>query len=112
MAALKTQVGQDDNTYRFSKGMIYKMIGQLADFDEKYRGLCAITLDNDAMEASGKVSFKGIPNEGKFHSSPAYLDALSQLGGFVMNANEVSSDSRQHIVECDANSFCYLGCGS
>lgn len=88
MDTLQAQVGTDANTYRFSKGMIYKMIGQLADFDEKYRGLSAITLDNDAMEAAGMISFKGIPNEGKFTASPAYLDALSQLGGFVMNANE------------------------
>ncbi|USW47943.1 Putative thioesterase, Acyl transferase domain superfamily, phosphopantetheine binding ACP [Septoria linicola] len=88
MSALQAQVGHESNTFRFSKSMIYKMVGQLADFDEKYRGLSAITLDNDAMEATGMVSFKGIPNEGKFHTSPAYLDALSQLGGFVMNANE------------------------
>jgi hypothetical protein len=86
--SLERQVGTSSNTYRFSKAMIYKMITQLADFDEKYRGLVAITLDNDAMEAAGTVSFAGIPVKGNFHSSPAYLDALSQLGGFVMNANE------------------------
>lgn len=88
MDTLQAQIGTTASTYRFSKAMIYKMVGQLADFDEKYRGLSAITLDNDNMEAAGMVTFKGIPNEGKFHTSPAYLDALSQLGGFVMNANE------------------------
>ncbi|PPJ53310.1 hypothetical protein CBER1_00905 [Cercospora berteroae] len=108
MADLKSQVGQDDNTYRFSKGMIYKMIGQLADFDEKYRGLCAITLDNDAMEASGVVSFKGIPNEGKFHTSPAYLDALSQLGGFVMNANETVDLEKEVFVNHGWGSMCFF----
>ncbi|KAF2211538.1 hypothetical protein CERZMDRAFT_42949 [Cercospora zeae-maydis SCOH1-5] len=108
MAALKAQIGQDDHTYRFSKGMIYKMIGQLADFDEKYRGLCAITLDNDQMEASGTVSFKGIPNEGKFHTSPAYLDALSQLGGFVMNGNEGVDLEKEVFVNHGWGSMCFF----
>ncbi|KAM3419059.1 hypothetical protein BST61_g5014 [Cercospora zeina] len=108
MGALKAQIGQDDNTYRFSKGMIYKMIGQLADFDEKYRGLCAITLDNDQMEASGTVSFKGIPNDGKFHTSPAYLDALSQLGGFVMNGNEGLDLEKEVFVNHGWGSMCFF----
>lgn len=88
MAALYAQTNQATNTYRFSKAMIYKMVGQLADFDPKYRGLIAITMNNDRLEATGTVSFKGIANEGKWGVNPAYLDALSQLGGFVMNANE------------------------
>lgn len=88
MKALQKQVGEDGSTYRFSKPMIYKMITELADFDPKYRALSAITLNNDTREAAGIVHFKGIASEGKWTTSPAYLDALSQLGGFVMNAHE------------------------
>lgn len=88
MSKLKAQVNQSGNTFRFSKSMIYKMIGQLADFDPNYRGLEEITLDNDAMEATGRVSFANVQCDGNFHTCPAYIDALSQLGGFVMNANE------------------------
>ena len=68
--------------------MIYKMVGKLADFDPKYRGLAEIILDNDLLEATGSVSFGNIPQIGTFHTNPAYIDALSQLGGFVMNGNE------------------------
>lgn len=64
------------------------MITQLADFDPKYRGLSAVTLNNDTFEAAGMVSFKGLPDNDAWFSNPAYLDAISQLGGFVMNANE------------------------
>jgi iterative type I PKS product template protein len=88
MSKLKAQVNDSSNTFRFSKSMIYKMIGQLADFDPNYRGLVEITLDNDAMEATGRVSFRDVHCDGKFNTCPAYIDALSQLGGFVMNANE------------------------
>ncbi|TEA13318.1 Non-reducing polyketide synthase pks27 [Colletotrichum sidae] len=89
--ALHAQAGETGNTFRFSKAMIYKMITQLADFDPKYRGLSAVTLNNDTFEAAGMVSFKGLgDNDGgsAWFSNPAYLDAVSQLGGFVMNANE------------------------
>lgn len=78
------------NTYRFSAAMIYKMVGQLADFAPKYRGLNAITLDNDALEAAGTISFRSTASDDDplWFMNPAYLDAFSQLGGFVMNANE------------------------
>ncbi|KAL9105864.1 MAG: hypothetical protein Q9227_009027 [Pyrenula ochraceoflavens] len=86
--AMSKQISEAGNTYRFSKNMIYKMITQLADFDPNYRGLVGITLDNDQLEASGHVSFKNVKKGGSFHTNPAFIDALSQLGGFVMNANE------------------------
>ncbi|KAK2005551.1 beta-ketoacyl synthase domain-containing protein [Colletotrichum eremochloae] len=72
---LHAQIGEGGSTFRFSKAMIYKMITQLADFDAKYR-------------AAGTVSFKGLVDDDMWFSNPAYLDAMSQLGGFVMNANE------------------------
>ncbi|KAF2230550.1 ketoacyl-synt-domain-containing protein [Viridothelium virens] len=88
ISSLKSQVGNSGLTFRFSKAMIYKMVGQLADFDPNYRGLVEITLDNDALEATGSVNFANVLKEGRFHTNPAYIDALSQLGGFVMNGNE------------------------
>ncbi|KAI9694041.1 MAG: Type I Iterative PKS [Bathelium mastoideum] len=88
ITSLKSQTGSFGRTYRFSKAMIYKMVGQLADFDPNYRGLVEITLDNDALEATGTVNFANVLNDGTFHTNPAYIDALSQLGGFVMNGNE------------------------
>lgn len=88
------------NTYRFSTAMIYKMVGQLADFAPKYRGLSAITLDNDALEAAGTISFRSTASDGDslWFMNPAYLDAFSQLGGFVMNANEKVDLDRELFV--------------
>lgn len=70
--------------------MVYKMVGQLADFAPRYRGLTAITLDNDTFEAAGIVSFNKTASDADnlWFANPAYLDAFSQLAGFVMNANE------------------------
>lgn len=88
IVTLQSQLHDLGNTFRYSKAMIYKMVGQLADFDPKYRALEEITLDSNALEAVGRVNFTKVSVEGKFHTNPAYIDALSQLGGFVMNGNE------------------------
>lgn len=88
ISTIQSQLSKFGNTYRYSKAMIYKIVGQLADFDPKYRALEEITLDNDALEATGRVNFTKVSSDGKFNTNPAYIDALSQLGGFVMNGNE------------------------
>ncbi|KAF2795492.1 ketoacyl-synt-domain-containing protein [Melanomma pulvis-pyrius CBS 109.77] len=104
ISSLKEKSRNFCNTFRYSKAMIYKMVGQLADFDSNYRALEEITLDSDAYEATGSVNFTKVLNEGTFHTNPAYIDALSQLGGFVMNANEA--------VDLDKELFVNHGWGS
>ena len=98
IASLKSRVGSSGNTFRFSRAMIYKMVGQLADFDPKYRGLAEIILDNDVLEATGTVNFGDIAQVGTFHTNPACIDALSQLGGFVMNGNETVDLDKELFV--------------
>ncbi|OLN84419.1 Conidial yellow pigment biosynthesis polyketide synthase 4 [Colletotrichum chlorophyti] len=85
---IQSQVGVDDNIFRLSRSMLYKMVGQIADFDVRYRGLSSFTINNSTLEALGTASFKGIPNSGKWFSNPGFLDSVSQLAGFAMNANE------------------------
>ncbi|PPJ57921.1 hypothetical protein CBER1_09856 [Cercospora berteroae] len=90
LEALYKQIeASQSETYRFSKSMIYKMVAPVADFHNDYRGLTEIVMDNTALEATGKIEFKN-PEllDGDFNTHPACIDALSQLGGFVMNANE------------------------
>lgn len=98
MQVLRGQLDDEGNTFRFGKSMIYKMVSQLADFDPNYRGLVDIIMNNDELEALGKVSFKDIMDDGDFHTNPAYIDSLSQLGGFVMNANEGSDLEKEVFV--------------
>lgn len=81
--------------------MIYRMVGTLAEFDKDYRGLKEIVLDNDAMAAATKIDFSTVNPmaDATFHTNPAYIDAFSQSGGFVMNAN-INSDLES---ECFVN---------
>lgn len=92
-------------TYVFNKPMIYKMVATLADFDPDYRALDEIVLDSSAMEASSIANFKDIKKEGKFFTNPAYVDALSQSAGFVMNANDKSNLELEVFVNHGWDSF-------
>lgn len=98
ISALKDQCCNFSSTFRYSKAMIYKMVGQLADFDLNYRALEEIILDSKAYEAFGRTNFSKVLDKGKFHTNPAYIDALSQLGGFVMNANEAVDLEKELFV--------------
>jgi iterative type I PKS product template protein len=87
--------------YRFNTSMIYRMVATLADFDPAYRGLNEIVLNSHTMAAASKVDFSVLPEDGNhldFSASPAYIDAFSQLAGFVMNANEASDLGKECFV--------------
>ena len=85
--------------------MIYKMVLTLAQFDPNYRALDEIVLDSSAMEASSVADFSAIKKDGKFHTNPAYIDALSQSAGFVMNANDRSNLEVEVFVNHGWKSF-------
>lgn len=86
-ALYKQAEDSDNETYRFSKSMIYKMVASVAEFDDHYKGLAEIVMNNHALEATGRIQFQDPQLLGvDFSIHPACIDALSQLGGFVVNA--------------------------
>ena len=87
----------EGKTYRFNKSMIYKMVAAVAEFDCNYRAIDDIILDSDTLEACGNVRYN-CSDEGLFHTHPAILDALSQIAGFVMNANDSADLDKEVYV--------------
>ena len=57
------------------------------------------------MEASSLVSFTDLKKGGTFHIHPAFVDALSQAAGFVINANESSNPDEEVFVNHGWKSF-------
>ena len=84
--------------------MIYKMVAAVAEFDCNYRAIDDIILDSDALEACGNVRYN-CSDEGLFHTHPAILDALSQIAGFVMNANDSADLDKEVYVNHGWRSF-------
>lgn len=91
-----------DRCYKYNKPMIYRMVATVAEFDSRYRGLKEIILDSNAMAASGTLDFRALVdmNDGSrfSHTHPAYIDAFSQVAGFVMNANDNSDLEKEVFV--------------
>ena len=94
----------EGKTYRFNRSMIYKMVAAVAEFDCNYRAIDDIILDSDALEACGNVRYN-CSDEGLFHTHPAILDALSQIGGFVMNANDSADLDKEVYINHGWKSF-------
>jgi len=84
------------DSYRFNTRMIYRMVGALADFSEEYKSVKEIVMRSKNLEASSVVQFTG--HSDGFHCHPAFIDALSQSAGFVMNANDDSDLSARVCV--------------
>ena len=104
MASLRERLASG-KTYIFNKAMVYKMVASLASFDSKYRALDQIVLDSPAKEASSLVDFKGIKEQGTFHTNPAFVDGLSQSAGFIMNCNDESDLDVEVFVNHGWKSF-------
>ena len=79
---------ESGETQRFNRVMVYKMIGPLAQFHRDYQPLDEVIIDSNTLEVASQVNFKGVHAAGTFFTHPAYIDGLTQAGGFVMNCND------------------------
>ncbi|KAH8585728.1 conidial yellow pigment biosynthesis polyketide synthase [Bisporella sp. PMI_857] len=87
MKALRKGI-QEETAARFNRAMVYKMIHALAQFHQDYKAIDEVILNSDTLEASSKVSFGEVKKGGTFHTHPAFIDGLTQSGGFAMNCND------------------------
>ena len=87
MSALRDGI-MEETASRFNRAMVYKMIRHLAQFHGDYKAINEVVLNSDTLEASSKVSFDDVKKGGTFHTHPAFIDGLTQSGGFAMNCND------------------------
>ena len=95
----------DGKIYRFNGNMAYNMVRELAQFPEEFHCIDETILDNDKLEAACTVSFGGFKKGGTFHTHPAYIDGLTQSGGFIMNAHDKVDLSKTVYVNHGWESF-------
>lgn len=81
---------ESGKTQRYSQASAYKMIGPLARFHHDYRAVNEIIMNGNTFEVTSSVNFKDVKAAGKFNTHPAYIDAFTQAGGFVMNCNDAN----------------------
>ena len=85
--------------------MVYKMISPLAQFHQDYRAIDEVIIDSNTLEACSRVHFKDVKAAGTFNTHPAYIDGLTQSGGFVMNCNDNNNLDDEVFVNHGWKSF-------
>lgn len=75
-------------TARFTQAMAYRAVSALATFDPDSQAVTEVILDSDNRESTSTVDLRQVKKSGNFHTHPAFIDNLSQGGGFVMNCND------------------------
>ncbi|KAJ4320237.1 hypothetical protein N0V94_003501 [Neodidymelliopsis sp. IMI 364377] len=66
----------------------YKLMSNVAHFHPDYKLLDNVILDETTMEACSTITTSKITSKGDFAAHPAYVDAITQLGGFSLNAQD------------------------
>lgn len=75
------------------RGMAYKLFKCFVDYDEKYRGMEEVILNNKTTEATASIQFQTKPEDGDFFCAPYWIDSMAHISGFIVNATDlVDSD--------------------
>lgn len=75
---------------KYNNASGYKLIGNVAHFHPDFKLLDDVILDESNLEACSFMSFAQVKAGGLFAAHPAYIDAITQVGGFTMNAKDTT----------------------
>ncbi|KAL6237529.1 putative sterigmatocystin biosynthesis polyketide synthase [Aspergillus navahoensis] len=81
---------------RYTTKSGYKLMSSMANFHPDYKLLNHLILNEADNEAVSTMDFSAAKSEGTFAAHPAYVDAITQVGGFAMNAND-NTDIQQEV---------------
>jgi iterative type I PKS product template protein len=90
---------------RMNSAQGYKFISPLAQFAPDYRAVDEVILDSETLESTMALSFANVKKGGSFKTHPAYIDCLTQTGGFVMNCKDSTDLSMEVYVNHGWESF-------
>ncbi|KAL4876805.1 beta-ketoacyl synthase [Aspergillus karnatakaensis] len=81
---------------RYTKKSGYKLMSSMASFHPDYKLLDHLILNEADNKAVSTMEFSAAQSEGSFAAHPAYVDAITQVAGFAMNAND-NTDIQQEV---------------
>ncbi|WQF90281.1 Putative Acyl transferase domain superfamily, phosphopantetheine binding ACP domain, thiolase [Colletotrichum destructivum] len=77
---------RDGRAHRLLKPVVYRMFSESVDYSEPFRGIDEVVLDVDCKDAISKVTLTPDASSGSFVMNPFWTDALTHLGGFILNS--------------------------
>ncbi|KAL3458190.1 beta-ketoacyl synthase [Aspergillus heterothallicus] len=83
---------------RYTTKSGYKLMSSMASFHPDYKLLNYLILNEADNEAVSTMNFAAAKGEGSFAAHPAYVDAITQVGGFAMNAKDDTDIQKEVFV--------------
>jgi noranthrone synthase len=80
-------------------------MSNMAHFHPDYKLLDNLVLNEDDNEATSIMDFSLSNADGTFAAHPAYVDAITQVAGFAMNANDKTDIDKEAFVNHGWESF-------
>ncbi|KAL4898948.1 putative sterigmatocystin biosynthesis polyketide synthase [Aspergillus multicolor] len=90
---------------RYTTKSGYKLMSSMANFHPDYKLLNRLILNEADNEAVSTMDFSAAKSDGMFAAHPAYVDAITQVGGFAMNANDNTDIQQEVFVNHGWDSF-------
>ncbi|KAK4609999.1 Norsolorinic acid synthase [Fulvia fulva] len=83
----------------------YKLMSSMAHFHPDYKLLNNLILNEAENEAVSVMNFSTCTDAGTYAAHPAYVDAITQVGGFAMNAKDDTDIDKEVYVNHGWESF-------
>ena len=77
----------------------------VAHFHPDYRLLDDVVLAEGTLEGCSSMSFAPVKSGGVFAAHPAYVDSITQIGGFTMNAKDSTDLDNEVYISHGWESF-------
>lgn len=90
---------------RYTRKSGYKLMSNMAHFHPDYKLLDDLILNEDEDEAVSMMDFSAAQTGGTFAAHPAYVDAITQVAGFALNANDNTDLEKEVFVNHGWESF-------
>jgi iterative type I PKS product template protein len=85
IASLRSS-GLSGQAHRLLKPVIYRMFSETVNYSTPFRGIEEAILDISCQDAVAKVTLPADIPAGNFTMNPFWTDALTHLGGFLLNS--------------------------
>ncbi|KAJ4422981.1 Type I Iterative PKS [Gnomoniopsis sp. IMI 355080] len=73
---------------KYNRASGYRLMDSVAHFAPDYKLLDDMILDDAALEASCTINLSTVSSLGTFAAHPGHIDAITQIGGFCVNAQK------------------------
>lgn len=104
IARLQERMNQGELVHYNTKSG-YKLMSSMAQFHPDYKLLKYMILDEAVNEAMAVMDFSTCINTGTYTAHPAYIDAITQVAGFAMNAKDDTDINKEVFVNHGWDSF-------